>query len=405
MALTATVDSAAPAPHRLAVRPRRILIATDTYLPDVNGAAYFTHRLATGLAARGNDVHVVCASDEGPARTDVIDDVNVHRLRSARVLVHPTMRISVPARLDRLVSYLSPDVVHTQGHFVVGRAAVAAARRAGVPVVATNHFMPDNLFQFVRIPERLRARAGQLAWRDFNRVFSRADHITTPTRIAAGLLSDKGFTRDVEPVSCGIDLSRFHPHLEPKAWARKRFDLPDRETILFVGRLDEEKRIDELIRALPHVLNHRDAQVALVGNGSRQAELRHLADRIGVGERVHFLGFVPDEAMPQAYAAADVFAMPGVAELQSIATLEAMASGLPVVAADAMALPHLVRSGENGFLYRPRDVLSLGRHLTTLLTSDGLRTTMGRASREIALGHDDQSSLARFEEIYERLSA
>jgi glycosyltransferase involved in cell wall biosynthesis len=400
--MTVTAQTLAPVPDE--VRSLRVLIATDTYPPDVNGAAYFTYRLATGLAARGNDVHVVCASDEGAARIDCAAGVTVHRLRSARLMMHPTMRVSLPTRLDRLVGGLLPDVVHTQGHFVVGRAAISAARRAGVPVVATNHFMPDNLFQFAHIPGRLRDRAGDLAWRDFARVFGRADRITTPTQIAAGLLRDKGFGRPVEPVSCGIDLGRFQPRAEPQAWARKLFELPDRETILFVGRLDEEKRLDELVRAMPHVLNDRDAQLALVGTGAQRADLERLARRIGVGERVSFLGFVPDETLPQAYAAADVFAMPGVAELQSIATLEAMATGLPVVAADAMALPHLVRSGENGQLYRPGDVHELAAHLTRLLGSPELRAHMGRASRTIALTHDDQASLARFEQIYAELA-
>jgi glycosyltransferase involved in cell wall biosynthesis len=400
MPLHSTTDRAdlAPAP----LRPRRILISSDTYPPDVNGAAYFTHRLATGLAARGNEVHVVCQSDLGPATADVVDGVIVHRLRSAPLLVHPTMRVTVPSRLDRLVADIKPDVLHTQGHFVVGRAAIAAARRAGVPIVATNHFMPDNLFQFAHIPARLRARAGRLAWRDFSRIFNRADHVTTPTPLAAKLLADQGFGRDVEPVSCGIDLTRFHPHAEPKAWARKLFGLPDRHTILFVGRLDEEKRLDELVRALPLVLNETDAQVALVGKGNQRPELEKLARRIGVAERVFFLGFVPDESMPQAYAAADVFAMPGIAELQSIATLEAMATGLPVVAANAMALPHLVNG--NGHLFQPGDVVALARHLNDILADEDLRARLGKASRELALTHDDQSSLARFEKIYDEVA-
>ncbi|KAB8197040.1 glycosyltransferase [Nonomuraea phyllanthi] len=398
MPLRSLPDVAVPAPQR----PRRVLISTDTYPPDVNGAAYFTHRLATGLAARGNEVHVVCQSESGPPAADVVDGVIVHRLRSAPLLVHPTMRVTVPTRLDRLIAGIGPDVLHAQGHFVVGRAAIAAARRADVPIVATNHFMPDNLFQFGHIPERLRAGAGRLAWRDFRRIFGRADHITTPTPLAAKLLADQGFAREVEPVSCGIDLTRFHPHTEPKAWARKLFDLPDRPTALFVGRLDEEKCLDQLVRALPLVVNETDAQVAFVGRGNQRAELERLARRIGVSERVFFLGFVPDETMPQAFAAADVFAMPGIAELQSIATLEAMASGLPVVAADAMALPHLVDG--NGYLFQPGDVVALARHLSAVLTDDDLRARLGKASRELALTHDDRSSLARFEQIYDEVA-
>ncbi|MFI6393079.1 glycosyltransferase [Nonomuraea sp. NPDC050540] len=388
-----------PELHPVADRPRRILISTDTYPPDVNGTAVFTYRLATGLAERGNEVHVICQSDEGPAKADVVDGVIVHRLRSAPLLVHPTMRVTVPTRLDRLVEAIDPDVLHSQGHFVVGRAAINAARRRGVPVVATNHFMPDNLFQFGHVPARLRAKAGQLAWRDFRRIFNRAQRVTTPTPLAAKLLADQGFAGEVEPVSCGIDLTRFHPHTEPKQWARKMFGLPDRNTVLFVGRLDEEKRLDDLVRALPYVLNETDAQLAFVGRGNQREVLEQLAKRIGVADRVFMLGFVPDEQMPQAFAAADAFAMPSIAELQSIATLEAMASGLPVVVADAMALPHLV--DENGFLFPPRDVITLAKHLTTLLTDDALRERMGKASRELALTHDHQNSLARFEQIYD----
>ncbi|WP_397334476.1 glycosyltransferase [Nonomuraea sp. 3-1Str] len=400
--ITHSADVAEAGLAPVAERPRRVLISTDTYPPDVNGTAYFTHRLATGLAARGNEVHVICQSDAGPAGADVVDGVIVHRLRSAPLVVHPTMRVTVPTRLDRLMNSIDPDVLHSQGHFVVGRAAIAAARRRGVPVVATNHFMPDNLFQFGHVPAGLRERAGRLAWRDFNRVFRRADRVTTPTPLAAGLLRDQGFTGDVEPVSCGIDLARFHPHSEPKQWARRLFDLPDRPTVLFVGRLDEEKHLGELVRALPHVLNTTDAQVALVGRGNQREVLERLAGRIGVAERVRFLGFVPDENMPQAFAAADVFAMPGVAELQSIATLEAMASGLPVVAANAMALPHLVNG--NGYLFEPGDVAGLASHLTAILTDGELRARLGRTSRELARTHDHQVSLARFEQIYDEVT-
>ncbi|GAA1305535.1 hypothetical protein Psi02_22200 [Planotetraspora silvatica] len=391
----------APAP----ARRRRVLIATDTYPPDVNGASYFTHRLAGGLAARGADVHVVCASDEGRPRTEIVGGVMVHRLWSARLPLHPTMRISLPAGLKRTMAHLigraRPDVVHVQGHFMIGRAALAAAGGAGLPVVATNHFMPDNLFQFARVPAGLRARAGDMAWQDLTRIFARAHRVTTPTRIAARLLVDKGFPHEVEAVSCGIDLQRFQR--QPQEWARRRFGLADRPTVLFVGRLDEEKRLEDLIRALPYVLNHVDAQAVLVGTGGKRQDLERLATRIGVGERVRFLGFIPDADLPQVYSAADVFAMPGVAELQSIATLEAMAAGLPIVAADAMALPHLV-SG-NGFLYRPGDAKEMARHLTGILTSGEAHATMAKASLAIAATHDHQRSLARFEEIYTELLA
>lgn len=115
---------------------------------------------------------------------------------------------------------------------------------------------------------------------------------------------------------------------------------------------------------------------------------------------MYFLGFIPDQQLPSVYATADVFVMPGVAELQSLATLEAMASGLPVIAADAMALPHLVHPGINGYLYRPGDIAQLASYAEALLTSSQERGRMGRASREIAQTHDENNTLRQFEALY-----
>lgn len=172
-----------------------------------------------------------------------------------------------------------------------------------------------------------------------------------------------------------------------------------------MGRLDEEKRLQDLVGALPAIRGLLDAQIVLAGTGTQQHNLAVLSERLGVAEHVHFLGFVPDDDLPRVYAAADVFVMPGVAELQSLATLEAMASGLPIVAADAMALPHLVHPGINGFLYRPGDVDAVSRHGLALLAEPPLRHRMGRGSREIARTHDAAVTLAQFEDRYTSLGA
>ncbi|MFD6098668.1 glycosyltransferase [Nocardiopsis flavescens] len=391
-------------------RPRalRVLIASDTYPPDVNGAGYFTRRLAEGLADRGHRVHVVCPSEEGEPYVRRRGLVMEHRLRSATIPVQKTdMRAAVPlgmgGHIARLVQRLDPDVVHAQSHFPLSRAAMRRGRAAGIPVVLTNHFMPDNLYAHARIPAALRAAAGGLAWRDMVRVAGAADHVTTPTPRAAELLREKGFGGEVEPISCGIDLGRFHPRPAERSALREEFGLPDRETVVFVGRLDEEKRIADTVRALARVSRERDVQLAVAGQGGCEAGLRALAAELGVADRVFLLGFVPDARLPLVYAAADVFAIAGVAELQSIATLEAMSTGLPVVVADAMALPHLVEEGRNGFLFPPGDAAALADRLLAVLGSGRARGAMGEASRELAARHDHHRSLDRFEEVYRRL--
>jgi len=387
--------------------PLRVLIGTDTYHPDVNGAAYFTFCLATGLAARGHDVHVICPSADGAASTHIEDGVTVYRLPSVPTLVHPTFRVCLPppvsTRVRAVLDDVVPSVVHVQGHFPIGRSLLRAAHRQRLPLVATNHFMPDNLLAYGHIPTIARRLVCAVAWWDFARMFNRAEWVTTPTPIAADLIRDKGLKPPIQAISCGIDLDRFHTRADTGLLAA--FGLPDRATLLFVGRLDEEKRLQDLVGALPAIRDLVDAQIVLVGTGTQQHNLAVLADQLGVAEHVHFLGFVPDDDLPRVYAAADVFVMPGVAELQSLATLEAMASGLPIIAADAMALPHLVHPGINGFLYRPGDVDAVSRHGLALLAEAPLRRRMGRASREIARTHDAAVTLAEFEDRYTSLGA
>ncbi|GAB3483865.1 glycosyltransferase [Nocardiopsis coralliicola] len=385
----------------------RILIGSDTYPPDVNGASYFTARLADGLAARGYDVHVAAPSPTGaPAVVRTPAGVVEHRLRSLTSIAHPTVRLALPpgapGHLDRLLRRLRPHAVHVQNHFLIGRLLLGAARRSGTAVIATNHFMPENLFDYVGVPRPLRAPVAQAAWADLGRTLAGADHVTAPTPIAAGLMAAQGFGRPVEAVSCGIDLGRFRPPRDgERAAARARLQLPDRPTAAFVGRLDEEKRVEELVAALAqHGLEH--AVLVLAGTGAHRARIERRARELGAAGRVRFLGFVPDADLPLVYRAADVFAIAGTAELQSIATLEAMASGLPVVAADAMALPHLVRPGSTGYLYPPGRPDLLARRLGALLGDSAQRAALGAAGRAAASEHDHERSLSRFEEIYRR---
>ena len=393
------------APSAARTARQRVLIGTDTYYPDVNGASYFTQRLAAGLARRDHEVHVVCPAHPDQPMVGERDGVTIHRIPSFPILLHPAFRIPVPLmsgiHIRRIVGALRPDVIHAQGHFLIGRALIHHAHQTGIPLVATNHFMPENLLGYSHIPAWLHRGACALAWRDFARVFRTVAHITTPTPIAARLIRDKGVGREVEAISCGVDLARFHPRIATDRPAALR-DIPDRLSVLFVGRLDEEKHLPELIDALSLVRHtaHTDVQLWLVGTGNQRAALQQRSQRRGVAEHVHFLGFVPDEELPAVYAEADVFCMPGVAELQSLATLEALASGKPIVAADAMALPHLVHPGINGYLYQPGDVDQLAYHLSTLLGSWALRQTMGQAGLRMVAEHDIHGSLARFETLY-----
>jgi glycosyltransferase involved in cell wall biosynthesis len=388
------VARAGEKPAVLGVRqpgPLRVLIAADTFPPDVNGAATFAARLAAGLSERDIEVHVVCPSVSRVSDEDLVGAVQVHRVASTRTPFHRTFRVCTPwrvrAELPAILAAADPDVVHVQAHFGVGRTVLAMARERGLPVVATNHFMPENLLAHSTLPKWSRRAITELGWRDVTRVYRAATTVTAPTPRAADLLRRRGL--DVRAVSCGIDLDHYATHREPRTGPL---------VVAFVGRLDREKNVDDLIRA---TASTKDIRAEVVGDGSCRAEWETLANELRAP--VTFHGYLPDDEMLAVLRRADVFCMPGTAELQSIATLEAMAAGLPVVAANAMALPHLVHHGENGGLYPPGDIASLAAALTAL-TDPGLRTAAGQASRRIAAGHDLIRTIDTFHATYQSLT-
>ncbi len=382
-----------------AKRPLRIVIGTDTFAPDVNGAARFTERLAAGLVARGHDVHVVApaASYRHGTWTEPHEGqrMTLHRLFSVRWYPHDWLRFALPWTINRnaakVLDELKPDVVHSQSFFVIGRGLSVQAQKRGIRIVATNHVMPENMLEFTMVPQAFQKQLIAWAWRLAERALGRAESVTTPTRRAADFLERYTNIRDVHAISCGIDSSRYTPSFEPRTENR----------ILFVGRITGEKQIDVLIRAVASLDPELDAKLTIIGGGDQKKALQELVSELGLGERVHFAGYVTDEELRQAYTDATVFAMPSIAELQSIATMEAMSTALPVVAADAMALPHLVHDGENGHLFEPGNVADLAEKLTDVLTADTDKlNAFKNASLRLIAPHDIERTLNTFEALY-----
>ncbi|MFI6426507.1 glycosyltransferase [Promicromonospora sp. NPDC050880] len=388
----------------------RILVAADTFAPDVNGAARFADRLSAGLAGRGHEVHVVAPSPTGGAGVEMRDGVVVHRLASRRMPGLDAMRVCLPwevsSEVKKVFGDVRPDVVHTNGHMLLGRAVVQQALREEVPLVATNHLMPENIVGYLPLFGPLRSVFAEWMYRDLGRVYSRADAVTAPTARAVELINRRAGLTAAFPVSNGIDAESYDQARVAVAARRNTPGGPDtlyEPTVLFVGRLDQEKRVDELIRAFARIAPDVPGRLEVVGDGACRATWEALADRLGVAHRVRFLGRVSDDDLMSAYATADVFCMPGVSELQSIVTMEAMAVGLPVVAADAMALPHLVRPGTNGELFTPGDVAGLAGHLRALMTDVTLRERYGTAGRELIEAHAMGATLGIFEALYEKV--
>jgi glycosyltransferase involved in cell wall biosynthesis len=286
---------------------------------------------------------------------------------------------------------VKPDVVHFQSNMIVGRGLSKQALKRGIRVIGTNHAMPENLLEFSPIPRFTQNFAVRMWWRDADRIFSRAEAVTSPTRRAADFVQEHTSIRSVLAISCGLDASKY----------RANFEARTDNLIVFVGRITGEKQIDKLIKAFALLDPVLGAKLEIVGGGELEDDLHRLATQLGVADRVQFDSYVSAEFLRDALTRATVFAMPSIAELQSIATMEALASGLPVVAARAMALPHLVHDGENGYLFEPGDVASFAARLTDILTMplDEL-TAFKRESLRIVEAHDIAHTITTFERLY-----
>ena len=390
-----------PAANSQALKPLTIVIGCDTFPPDINGAARFAERLAAGLASHGHDVHIVASAfdDSHGTFTEIHDGqaMTVHRIKSYRIPQHKTLRYVWPFTLkkktDEILRRVNPDVVHIQSHLIMGRYLVQSAKQQGIRLLATNHIMPENLIKYsVIIPKFLEKTAMRLAWADAGRILKQADFITTPTRRAANLLEEAAGVSDVLAISCGIDASKF-ANATPTTNSTPR--------ILFLGRLDYEKHIHNLLKAVAMLPKRLNTQVEIVGDGGERKNLENLALELGIAKQVKFLGHITEEELPKAYERATLFAMPSIAELQSIATMEAMASGRPVVAANAMALPHLVHDGDNGYLFEPDDVQEFSEKLKLILTADQAELDrLSENSLYLIQSHDIERTLTIFEGLY-----
>ena len=424
-----------------------MLIATDQYEPMVGGVPTVTRELARGLAERGHAVEVLAPSASGRsstgtgsgAGTDAAGQLTLASPRSVRWPWYEDQRLGLlsPAAAGSLIDRFAPDVVHIHSPLTLGAMARSAARRRRVPVVYTNHYLPANVHPTAgrsehdtaryasarasmvpRVARATRATAaavGSAGGALFDAGFygyltgfaNRCDRVTAPTATALLLLRDHGLRAPSQVVSNGVDLDAFSPGPDPLEHAeslRRRYGLPDgRPLILSVSRLSPEKRAELLIQAVARQ-EVGDAVLALAGSGPDAARLRALAARLGVSERVRFLGFIPGADLPGLYRLADVFAIASEAELQSLVTMEAMASGLPVVAVNAGALGELVHPGENGFLTRPGLAGDLAGSFDLLCRDPGLRARMSKAGLRIIADHDQRRLLTLWESIYRALA-
>jgi glycosyltransferase involved in cell wall biosynthesis len=382
----------------------RILMVSHGYPPTISGVTLVVQKLAQAMVRRGHSVTVVATSHRYKPCQTTDDGVRLIRIRG---ILNPFWHeapfpAAYPGVLDSIAAEMQPDLVHAHEAAALGAQALRLKERLGLPAIATCYFVPQfvgRLFSSDGHSSLVAGVAERVTWRYSVRFFNRFDRVIFGTEAHRRFFQANGLAVPTAVITNGIDTVRYHPVDGQREDAELRYRLPPRPRILFVSRLMRDKEIDVLIRAMTTVNAEIPAHLLIVGRGQDKPRLKRITAELELQSCVHFLDFVPEEDLPAIYRASDLFAILSTCEVQSLPTLQAAATALPVVAADAVALPEAVAHGRSGFLVQPHDPEATAQAILSILRDQDLAVRMGRAGLSLAQPHDNETMFDMYEQL------
>ena len=360
----------------------------------VGGSGVVATELGLTLAKGGHEVHFIASTvpfrlgDRNPA------NVFFHQIGGLAypLFDSPLRTLSESSRIVEVVEEHNIDVIHA--HYAIPHATAALLGRAMLRgrvrpgIVTTLHGTDVTLVGLDRA--YLRATQWSIEESDVVTAVSRSLALTT--------VRDMGVARDdIVVVPNAVDAARFTSPRDPKA--RSRYASPDEKLLVHVSNFRPVKRTDDVVRIFAKVNEGLPARLLMVGEGPERPNALALAHELGVAERIAFVGSFP--RIETMLALADLFLLPSSQESFGLAALEAMASGMPVVATRIGGIPEVVEDGVSGSLHPLGAVDAMADAAITLLRDDGLRARFGAAARERARATFDEASItARYLDCY-----
>ncbi|NIO68484.1 MAG: glycosyltransferase [Anaerolineae bacterium] len=351
----------------------------------------------------------MAASDRERAYTDSTAGLRLVRLRSfpnpvrvnQRFLLWPRREIAAELQAFR------PDVLHLQDSLSAGLSGLLVAQAFDIPVVLTGHALPCLVSAYAPALPGLRQGIEAGLWIYGTWLLRQCEAVITPTRVIADIVSAHANCRP-QVIGNGVDLRRFTPRpasLGEGEALRQKYGLdPYLPIILYAGRIDVDKRVDLVVRAAAQAMHTVDAQLLVVGDGRRRAAVIRLSKELAIQDLSHFSGFVPATGdLPGLYRLASVFVTASEVETQGLVVLEAAATGLPIVAVRAAAIPEVVEDGVTGYLVAPRDIDAMADRLVRLLRNPDQARAMGQAGRAKMQQHSLDRSIEAHEQLYRSL--
>ena len=332
----------------------KVLIATDTYSPDINGVVTSVKNLYEELIKLGHDVKILTLSKTNDSYTEN----NIYYVKSFRLeIIYPDVRGSVSILDDLLVELIDwePDVIHTQSEFFTYSFAKHIAKKVNSPMIHTYHTMYEHYTNYLI--------KNELVGRYLVSFISKSrlkdiDTIVSPTLKVKNKLVNYNINSNIEIVPTGIDFSKFgRVDSEKLISIREKYNIgSDKKVLLFLGRIGEEKNLDELVRNFKVLRETRDDVVLMiVGGGPYFEELQTLIGELGLNGKVITVGMVKPDEIANYYGVADIFVNASQSETQGLTYIEALANGLPAICKYDESLDGVLIDGHNGYFFETVD--------------------------------------------------
>ena len=359
------------------------------------GSGVVATEVGVGLARQGHTVHFVANSV--PFRLTEHEHPNVyfHQVESMSYPLFdaPLTTLAEASKLAEVIEENGVDIIHA--HYAIPHAAAAILARdmARVPVppavVTTLHGTDVTLVGL----DRAYLRTTQHS-------IEHSDAVTAVSHYLAGYThAEMGVKRDITVVPNAVDSERFTPNGSPEL--RLRYAHPEEKLLIHVSNFRAVKRVEDVVRTFAAVGGEVGARLLMIGDGPDRPKAFELATKLGVGGRVAFLGSFP--RIESILAISDLFLLPSREESFGLAALEAMASGVPVIATRTGGIPEVVVDGKSGYLCALGDTAGMATAALTLLKNPALHRTFGDAARARAVNvFSETKVLPLYLEVYER---
>ncbi len=375
----------------------RIGLFTDTYAPQVNGVSISLQLISEGLKKRGHQVTIF--APRFPGYKD--DQSNVMRLPSLKYLNNPPIYVAVlgTPRSTWSLTRRHFDVLHAHSPLSVGLLAYLTASTKRLPLIYTYHTSITDYTHYVKFI------GGTSVMKYAARWFSAAstnlgDQIVVPSPKFERLLHEQKVRRNIHVVPNGIDLSSFQTAKNPGSIRRKLGIKPDAPILLTVGRMDPEKRLDFVVDAFVRIAgNNPDVHLVFAGDGSARKSIESQALGTKVKDRIHFLGMVARAELPDVLHDADLFLSASTTEVHPISVIEAIASGLPIVAVKDEAFEGMIENDQNGYMV-PLNLETYADTISALLTDREKLTRFGKHSTALSEKYSIEGQVKALEKLY-----